>query len=401
MLSLEEALDRILSTAEPLGGESFAVHEADGRISSKRVLAPLDLPPFDNSAMDGYAVRAPDLESASTERPVSLRVCGQAAAGVMFDGSVAPGCCVRVFTGSPLPQGADAVVMQEDTKADSTEPDSIQVLDRVRPWENVRLRGEDVKAGAALIEAGERIGAASIGLLSATGLATIVVGRRPVVGILATGSELADAGSPLEPGKIHDSNRPMLAALVTRTGGAPIKLPRVRDSIDETTAALRHGLDQCDVLITSGGVSVGEFDFLRNAFRNLGGSVDFWQVAMKPGKPFVSGRLGSKHLFGLPGNPVSAFVTFAVLVRPALLRLQGSTDLTLPTSQGELVEPFSNSGDRRHFMRVRIDSSGRVHSAGIQASHVLTSLAKANGLVDVPPQSKFDAGAIVTVLRLD
>jgi len=400
MLALEEALDRILSATEPLGSESIAVLDAAGRILSERVPSPLDLPPFDNSAMDGYAVRASDLESASVERPVSLRLCGRAAAGELFKGSVAPGACVRVFTGSPMPEGADAVVMQEDTKADPNGPSSIHVLDRVLPWENIRLRGEDAKAGDLLLSAGDRVSAAGIGLLAATGLTTVTVGRRPVVGILATGSELIDAGTPLQPGRIHDSNRPMLAALVSQAGGVAVGFPRVRDSIDETTAALRRGLDLCDVLVTSGGVSVGDLDFVRNAFSNLGGSLDFWQVAMKPGKPFLSGRLGAKHMFGLPGNPVSAFVTFVVLVRPALLRLQGAANVTLPTSRGQLVESLSNSGDRRHFMRVQVDSSG-VHATGTQASHVLTSLAKANGLVDVPPRTTFNAQTTVTVLRLD
>jgi len=221
----------------------------------------------------------------------------------------------------------------------------------------------------------------------------------PRVALLATGSELIEGGLPPAPGKIYESNRSMLAALVRQAGGVPIILPLVEDTLTATRNALRDAVAQCDVVVTAGGVSVGEFDFVKQAFEELGGELAFWRVAIRPGKPFVFGRSHGKFLFGLPGNPVSALVTFLLLVRPALRRLQGATDPALPKSFGVLVEPLENPGDRRHFMRVFLDEHGDVRSTGVQSSHILSSLAQANGLVDVPPHATLSAGATVPVIR--
>jgi len=399
MLDLETALDRILATLPSPRSESLPLRLAAERVLVEPVASPSDLPPFDNSAMDGYAVRAADVSQASPTNPVRLRVRAKIPAGKHFVGELAPGECVRLFTGSPLPCGADAVVMQEDTRPNAAHPAEILICDGVASGEYVRSQGEDVQRGAMLVAAGEALTPGRISLLAATGISQVKVGRRPVVGLLATGSELREAGEPLAPGQIYESNRATLAPLVTRAGGVPITFPLVPDTLVATQAALAGAFSESELVITSGGVSVGEMDFVKAAFEALGGELQFWKVAMRPGKPFVFGRLGEKFLFGLPGNPVSAFVTFLLLVRPALRRWQGANDLALPIHRGVLGEALANSGDRRHFVRVRMDREGNVFSAGQQASHALASLAAADGLLDVPPSTSLAAGTSVGVLR--
>lgn len=399
MLELEEAIERILALIPPAEPERIELGRAHRRILAQRILSPIDLPTFDNSAMDGYAVRAADVQGASTASPVSLQLHGRVAAGEVFAGEVGAGDCVRLFTGSPLPRGADAVVMQEDTRLDPAQPNTVLFLDAAKPWENVRFRGEDLKCGAVLGEAGDELTAGRLSLLAAAGLTHVSVGRRPVAGLLASGSELIEAGQPLAPGKIYESNRLGLATLAAQAGATPKIYPLVKDSPAETKAALTTAFQECDLVVTSGGVSVGEMDFIKSAFEQMGGELQFWKVAIRPGRPFVFGRCGGKFLFGLPGNPVSAFVTFLLLVRPALVRWQGAGAANLPTSPGTLAEALANPGDRRHFMRVSIDSAGQVRSAGAQASHIMLSLAAANGLVDVPPKTSLPAGSVVPVMR--
>jgi molybdopterin molybdotransferase len=394
MLEVEDAQARITAAITPLAGEVVSLREAAGRVLAESIVAPLSLPSFDNSAMDGYAVRAADVVGASADSPITLKQVGAVAAGAMFAGAVEKGTCVRLFTGSPLPAGADAVVMQEDTRATG---DSIAVLDPVKPWENVRLAGEDVKCGERVAQAGERLSATRLALCGALGLERVRVGARPVIAVLGTGNELIEAGTPLAPGQIYESNRLAVAALVADCGGRAKIYPLVRDSLEATRDALEKAFAECDAVITSGGVSVGEHDLVKAAFESLGGTVDFWQVAMKPGKPFVFGRLGGKFLFGLPGNPVSAFVTFLLLVRPAILRMQGASDLSLPSYPAVLSEPLHNRGGRRHFLRVRVDESGHVWSTSPQASHALGALARANGLVEVAPDTHLAEGTTVRV----
>jgi molybdopterin molybdotransferase len=221
------------------------------------------------------------------------------------------------------------------------------------------------------------------------------------VGLLATGSELTEPGQRIESGQIYESNRIGLAALIHSTGGVPRAFPLVLDNLEATRKALEEAFKECDVVVTSGGVSVGEMDFVKDAFERIGGNLEFWKVAIKPGRPFVYGKWKEKFLFGLPGNPVSAFVTFLLLVRPALLRWQGATEVTLPVSRGELAETLNNPGSRRHFVRVRMTADGKVYSAGVQASHALSSLAAANGLVDVAADMGLQAGTPVQVLKWD
>jgi len=291
--------------------------------------------------------------------------------------------------------------MQEDTSVQADRPGDVSILDTVQPWENVLLRGEDIKRGAQLVAAGEFLTSGRIALLAAAGVPTLSASRQPLVGLLATGSELKEPGQLLAPGQIYESNRVALAALVRRAGGVPRIFPLVPDELSATASSLAEAFRACDIVVTSGGVSVGEMDFVKQAFGNLGGELQFWRVAIKPGRPFVFGRWQEKFLFGLPGNPVSAWVTFLLLVRPALLRWQGAGDLALPKHPGLLAVPLANPGPRRHFMRVKVDAAGKVSSAGLQASHALSSLAAANALVDVPPQTTLPEGAAVQVMRCD
>jgi molybdopterin molybdotransferase len=398
MLELEAAAAQILSAVPSPASESVPLGEAFGRVLAEPIRAPVDLPIFDNSAMDGYAVRAADISSARPGAPVGLRVIGRAAAGEVFPGEVAPGTCVRLFTGSPLPRRADAVVMQEDTRVEPGAGEEVLILGAARPGENIRPHGEDVRRGATLAAAGEVLTAGRLSLLAAVGVARVSAGQQPVVGLLATGSELEEPGQPLPPGHIYESNRIGLAALVRSAGGIPRTLAIVADALTATRWALTEAFGQCDVVVTSGGVSVGEMDFIKQAFREVGGELDFWKVAIRPGRPFMFGRFGHKLLFGLPGNPVSALVTFLLLVRPALRRWQGAVDTSLPTRPGVLAEPLANPDGRRHFLRVRVDALGKVSSAGLQASHVLSSLAEANSLLDLPPGAALPAGTPVQLL---
>jgi molybdopterin molybdotransferase len=399
VLSLEEARDKIVQAVQPLGAEFVGLQESFGRVLAEQVPAPMSLPPFDNSAMDGYAVRAADVAKASVTSTVTLRVIGKIAAGGIFKGEVQSGTCVRLFTGSILPKGADAVVMQEDTKP--YDDGTISVFDKVAPWENVRFRGEDLKQGAVVAHAGETVSATRLSLFAALGIWQVPVSVKPTVGLLATGSELREPGQPLDGAAIYESNRAGLSALVTRAGGIPKIYPLIADDLQTTAAALAKAFDECDVVVTSGGVSVGEFDFVKAAFEQLGGTLDFWKVAVRPGKPFVFGCLNGKHLFGLPGNPVSSLVTFCLLVWPALLRMQRAKFCTPPTQFATLGQTLVNRGERRHFMRVTIDEKGEAHSAGAQAAHILSAAARAHGLVDVPANASIAQGTIVPVLRWD
>ena len=400
MLDLETALARVLAALPPPRAELFPLTRASNRVLAESARSPSDLPLFDNSAMDGYAVRAADVRNAKVDAPVTLRIKARIPAGECFSGEISSGECARLFTGSPMPRGADAVVMQEDTRVDATRPDEVLICDSAREGECVRRQGEDVRKGAALLEAGTMITPGVIGLLAAAGVKEVSTGMQAKVGLLATGSELREPGSPLQPGQIYESNRALLSPLVTNAGGIPKVFPIVPDTLTETRSALERAFAETDLVITSGGVSVGEMDFVKAAFESLGGELQFWKVAIRPGKPFVFGRWGEKFLFGLPGNPVSAFVTFLLLVRPALRRWQGAREAGLPAQMGFLGEAISNPGDRRHFVRVRVDQAGTVFSAGQQGSHVLTSLSAADGLLDVSPQSSLPAGTVVRVLRI-
>jgi len=401
MCSLEEALEKILAAIAPLPVELITLSGASGRFAAQTILSPVNLPPADNSSVDGYAVLAASLASASAASPVALQLAGYAPAGKAFLGTVAPGACVRVFTGSVLPRGADAVVMQEDVQPQPDHPRNILFFEKATPWQNLRFLGEDVQKNDRLVEGGEKLTAVRLGLLAAAGLDVVPCRRQPVVGLVATGSELRESNQPLEPGAIYESNRLSLSLLAEQAGAWTIVFPLVSDDLAATKLALERAFALCDAVVTTGGISVGETDWVRTAFTEIGGRLDFWNVAMKPGKPFAFGRRDGKLFFGLPGNPVSALVTFFLLVRPALLQTQGARDLLPARQRAPLAEALENRGERRHFVRVALDAEGRARSSGKQESHVLSATARSHGLVDVPPNTTLPAGAVVEVLRWD
>ncbi|MGV3771723.1 MAG: gephyrin-like molybdotransferase Glp [Verrucomicrobiales bacterium] len=401
MLSLEEALEQILGNVQPLDGELVDLSMSYGRFLREDCFAVSDLPRSDNSAMDGYAVRSLDVAKASAGNPVPLKCIDSIPAGTFSTKIVSEGKCIRLFTGSPMPAGADAVVMQEDTTKSGENIDTILILDAVKPWENVRFQGEDVRKGAVVGRKGDKLTPGRIGLLAASGLGKVVVARRPKVSIVPTGSELIKAGAEASPAAVYESNQATLAALCSGVGAEPVLTSVARDSLQETTATLEEAFRTTDAVITCGGASVGDYDFVKQAFEALGGKLDFWKVSIRPGKPFIFGQLGSKMLFGLPGNPVSAFVTFFLLARPALLKMQGATEISAANCPGILGEQVVNRGDRRHFMRVQSRADGKVVLSGGQGSHFLSSLAEAVGLIDVPANSTIPAGEKVHVIRID
>lgn len=400
MLDFDTALSRVLAGVPRLNDELADTTDLLRRVLRTPLVSEIDLPVADNSSMDGYAVRSEDLVDAHSSNPVSLKLIGTVPAGEITETTVEQGTCIRLFTGSFLPPGADAVLMQEDTERDAG-GGNVLCLDRAKPWENIRFKGEDVKRGTTVITNGTRMRARHLGVIAALGQSSCRVSRRPRVGIVATGHELQEAGKPLAPGGIYESNRLILAELVRQVGGLPTVYPLVEDTLDATREALSKAAQENDVVITSGGVSVGDYDLIRPAIESLGGEIDFWRVRLRPGKPFVFARLDGKPLFGLPGNPVSAVTTYMVLVRPALLAMQGATE-TGPTRRNcQLRESIANRGDRPHFYRVQLDDSEGVTSAGLQGSHALQSLSLADGWLCVEPGQERGPGDVVSVMVWD
>lgn len=395
MKTLEEVRAALLEPLRPLPTQVIPLQCAAGRILAESPRASGPVPPADTVSMDGFAVRAADL----TEIPCSLTVVGRVTPGECFWGTVGFGQAVRVFTGAALPPGADAVVMQEDTSPGEAGANRVVICERVKPWENIRFRGEDVADGAGLLEPGGRLGPAQLALLAAAGVGEVTVRTLPRVGLVVTGSELVPPGQELRPGQIHESNGLMLAELFRSDGFEVQVFPSVPDHLPTLVAALERASAERDLLVTSGGASVGEPDLMRAAVGELGGTIFDGQVALKPGKPFFWAHLSGCPLLGVPGNPVSAFVTAVLLVLPALRRLAGRRSELPDTTIGFLAEPLVNGDSRRHFVRVAVSCAGEVRSAGQQASHRLRSLALANGLVEVPPRSTLDAGAQVKVIR--
>jgi molybdenum cofactor synthesis domain-containing protein len=370
------------------------------------VVAVADVPPFANTAMDGYALRAADTRDAAAAGPVRLDVIGLLPAGSAPDPSnpVGPGQAIRIMTGAPMPPGADAVVMVErTTPVDSGTGVLVEVTAAVN--ENVRFAGSDLRAGQVALPAGAELTPALVGVAASVGRATLRVHRRPVVGVLSTGDELVEAGaSPLRPGQIYDSNRPMLLGLVAEAAAQPVDLGHAPDDPDSIAAALEDALQRCDAVLLTGGVSVGDFDFVGDVFARFG-ETHAWDVAVKPGKPLAWGFLEGRPVFGLPGNPVSAAVSCELFARPAIRRLAGHPDPLRPMNVGVAAEPFRRRRDGKlHVVRAIAtagdDGRTTVRSAGGQGSHMLGALAAGNALVLLPDGEGVDAGALVDVLRL-
>ena len=392
MLQVEEAQARVMDEVSALGAEDVAFGDTFGRVLREDVIAPFDAPQADNSAMDGYAVRAEDL-------PGTLRVIGTIPAGHLATSRVEPGTAMRIMTGAFVPDGADTVVQVELTDGGT---EVVTVQKALARGASIRRRGEDMRAGDIVLRHGVRIGAAEIAMLAGVQKRVVSVGRKPIVAILSTGDELIEVDAPRVPGKIVNTNAPLLAALVRDAGAIPRSLGIVPDTREATIAALTSAASS-DFILTSGGVSVGAFDFVKDALDALGAETRFWKVAMKPGKPVVLSRLGHSVCFGLPGNPVSCFVSFHLFVAPALRKAAGQeADLFPPAVRARLTSPL-RAADRRVYFRVHVsarDGELVARPLATQGSGSLTSMIHANGLAVVEAQTSVDAGAFATTLLI-
>ena len=416
MLSVEEARSRILEMFQPLESERKPILEALGQVLAEDVSSPMSIPPLANSAMDGYAVQSSDITGVTPDTPTSLRVIGQVAAGQLPQNEVVPGTAVRIMTGGPIPPGADTVVPFEDTDEYDLKSSGMGLSDIAEikvnigasEGSNVRPAGQDISKGQTVLKKGMLLRPSEIGVLASVGRDMVEVVRRPVVAVIATGDELLEPGGPIAPGKIYDSNSYSVAAAVLRYGGVPLFLGIARDNLESMNAKLEEGLD-ADLLLTSAGVSRGDYDIVKDLLASRG-KVAFWSVRMRPAKPLAFGvfpRPGGRLVphVGLPGNPVSALVAFEELVRPAILRMLGRTDLEKPTIRAELEEDVVNTDGRRVFARVVVTRrNGRYYACltGDQGSGVLTSMALANGLAICPEDvPRMKAGEVVDVQMLD
>ena len=383
LMPLPQALESLLVAAESgLGVETVATLDGDGRVLAQDVASELHVPPQDNSAMDGYAVRCTDVTQSGAVFSVTQRI----AAGSSGQ-SVEPFTCARIFTGAPIPPGADAVVMQEDCRLVNDCEGGVRIETIPVPGQHIRRAGEDVARGQLVLRAGQRLGPAELGLAASIGLNSLTVAKRPRVALFSTGDELVMPGAvapqDMRPGAIYNSNRFFLAALLKRLGCIVTDFGIVPDRLDATVAALRDAAQEHDLILTSGGVSVGEEDHIKPAVQRLG-ALDLWQIAIKPGKPFAYGQVDRTHFIGLPGNPVSSLVTFLLLVRPFLLRLQGVADVAMHSVAARADFCWPKADKRQEFLRVRRNANGGLDLFPNQSSGVLTSVVWADGLVDNP-----------------
>ncbi|MFM9917753.1 MAG: gephyrin-like molybdotransferase Glp [Rhizobacter sp.] len=405
MLGLDEALGRLTHAVQPLGpaqAQRVSTFEALGRVLCEEVRAMVDVPPADNTSMDGYAMRCADVPAAGTTLPVSQRIPAGFAGAPLVAGTAA-----RIFTGAQVPAGADAVVMQEQCVAvsDSTAGGSVRIDAVPRPGQWIRRRGEDVLSGSVVLPKGTRLTPQALGLAASVGAATLSVSRRPRVALFSTGDELVMPGEPLKPGAIYNSNRFTLRALVQALGCECTDFGIVPDRLDATREALRRAAQDHDLIVTSGGVSVGEEDHIKPAVE-AEGRVDLWQMAIKPGKPLAFGQVrrgdpsmtGHAYFLGLPGNPVSSFITFLLVVRPVLLHLQGVADWQPRGMPARADFDWPKPDKRREFLRVRRNEAGGLDLFANQSSGVLTSAVWGDGVLDNPPSQAIRAGDVVSYL---
>jgi molybdopterin molybdotransferase len=402
VLSVAEALERVLAGVPVLGAESVPIGEALGRVLAEPIVAGREIPPWDNSSMDGYALRAADTRTASPVHPVTLPIVGEVAAGKVAPRELGPGEAYRILTGAPLPPGSDAVVPQEEIQRDGAR---VALRRPVERGAYVRPRGEDIRSDERVIDPGTVLRPAALGVLAALGRGRVQVHRRPTVAIVSTGDELVPPEAPLGPGQIPDSNTYTLSGLVAEAGAIPLGLGIAPDRREELVDRFRQGL-QADVLVSSAGVSVGDRDFVREAVEALGVRLDFWKVNMRPGKPLTFGRLGEHFFFGLPGNPVSSMVTFELFVRPVLRRLGGHRVLARPRARARALEAIDNPGSRPGYLRVRLEPLAGEPGAlgarptGEQGSGILRSMLLADGLAIVPGDSQIPKDGEVDVILL-
>ena len=414
MLSVRDALGQCLATAASPSGEDVPLEEAHGRVLLRTVVSSVPLPPWSNSAMDGFALQASsggkpggaaqasncDAQPDGSRGGPWLDVVGTVPAGHAPDFTVGPGQAARVMTGALIPEGADSVVMQEQT---TRVGDQIQLHAGVEVGQNIRWQGEDLSAGSPVLEPGTTLNGSHLGLAAAVGVRELCVARRPTVGIIATGDELVEAPTPLTPGTIYSSNTAALMGLVREAGATPIDCGVARDSLVSTREAFERAM-ACDIILSTGGVSVGDFDVVREAMESVGAEMQFWRVAMKPGKPLALGIVGDTPTIGLPGNPVSCQVGFLQFVRPWLRVAMGCTTPFLPVVHASLAAPFSKRPGRAEFVRVRLERVTSGWSAtplAGQGSGSQTSMATAQGLMMVAAETiSLAAGDTVSVQAL-
>jgi molybdopterin molybdotransferase len=409
-LTVSEALSLILEQIDVLPSELASLEDTLGRVLAEPIIAKNNLPPFANSSMDGFAVRSADVQEAAEDKPISLRVLADIAAGTVSDVNLEPGTTARIMTGAALPMGADAVVPVEDTNEpwrdiDRPLPESVLVSRSVQPGDYVRPIGEDIKVGQAVMMPGHIVRPQEIGVLAALGFSRAPVYRQPKIGLLSTGDELIAVDQELQPGKIRDSNRYAQAAQIRSLGAIPVNLGIAQDRETDVRRKLASGLDEgVDLFVSSAGVSVGAYDVVKNVLEK-DGDVGFWRVRMRPGKPLAFGTYQGVSYLGLPGNPVSAMVSFERFARPAIMKLAGFRELERPQVTVIIQEDISSDG-RETYVRAQVermpDGQYGAVTTGSQGSHVLTSLVKANALVIIPEGTKrVSAGSALQALMLD
>lgn len=381
LLTVEEALAKVLEQITPLGSERVDLLSALGRVIREDITAPTDIPLTANSAMDGYAVKAEDIENASSDNPIKLKVIEDLPAGYLAKSKVERGQAIRIMTGATIPDGANAVVMVEATKKMG---EIVEIFERVKVGQHIRLRGEDLRKGDLLIKAGTELGAAEIGIIASVQRPFVKVTRLPIVAILSTGDELIEIGETLSPGKVVNANSYSLAALAKASGAIPIVQPTARDNEAEIRDSIKASL-AADFIVSSGGVSVGDYDYVKPVLESLGVELKFWRVSMKPGKPLAFGMLSGKPYFGLPGNTVSSMLSFLLFVKPALRKAMGILPpWTMPTIDVILDSRASSKGDRRTYLRANLRyEEGNFYAslASKQGSGVSSSMLGANALV--------------------
>jgi len=384
MISVEEALERILAEIRPLNVIQVPLSESLGLVLAQDIVAQEDMPPFANSAMDGFALLRRDSQPRAGQPP-RLRVTGGVAAGYVADHAVEEGTAMRIMTGAPVPPGADTVIQVELTRSAGPGSEWVEILEAVKPGNNIRPAGEDIRRGQTVLLRGSEIGPWEIGVLATLGWSTVPVVRRPHVAIISTGDEVVDVGESLQPGKIRNSNGYLLEAAVRQAGAEAHRLGIAQDTVESLREKFSEAMHD-DLIITSGGVSVGDFDLVKDIMAEQG-EINFWRINMRPGKPVAFGHIGSVPLLGLPGNPVSAAVTFELFARPVIRKMLGHTRLLRPQIDVVVEDGVSDRAMRRHYVRARVewrDGHFVAHTTGNQGSHIMTSLLNANALVIVP-----------------
>jgi len=401
MIPVEEALQIILKSIQILGLEKVDILSSLGRVLGEDIHAPYHIPPWDNSAMDGYAVIHQDIEDASSKNPSFLKVVADLPAGYTYQKKLERGEAIRIMTGAPIPKGSDTVVMVEDTQREGNQ---VKIFKSIPCGENIRKAGEDVKKGYLVLPSGSIIHPAEVGMLASLKRSFISVYQRPTVAVISTGDELIDVDEDFTQGKIVSSNTYSLASLVKDTGATPLILGIAKDRPEELTNRFKAAL-QADMIISSGGVSVGDYDLVKDILKELGAEMKFWKVAMRPGQPLAFGVIEGKPTFGLPGNPVSCMVSFEQFVRPSILKASGHKRIFRPLVDARLKEPIKKKEGKKYFIRCIINVEDGMYAAtttGQQGSGILMSMVRANGLMVLPEEkTTFKTGEIVKVQLLN